>query len=71
MSKESRTRDMEIKNKLTVTRGEEGGGITGQRRGRGSQETCIKDPRTKRVECGRWGWIEQERVMGDNGDNCN
>ena len=31
-SEQNRTRDMEIKNKLTVTREERGGGITGEKR---------------------------------------
>ena len=34
ISKQNITRDMEIKNKLTVIRGEEGEGVTGERRGR-------------------------------------
>ena len=37
---------MEIKNKLTITRGEGGGGLW-EREGEGSsEETCAKDPRT-------------------------
>ena len=41
-----------------------------------SQGTCVKDPWTKtmvagRTECGRWGWLGQGKVMGENGDNCN
>ena len=39
------TRDIEIKNRLTVTRG--GGGITGGKKGKGFQGPCIKDPWTK------------------------
>ena len=36
---------MEVKNKLTVTRGEVGGN-NGGKQGKGHQETCIKDPWT-------------------------
>ena len=65
---------MEIKNKLTVTRGEVGGD-KGAKKGKGRQGTYMKDPGTEtmagRTECGRWGWVEQGRVMGQNGDNCN
>ena len=47
---------MEIKNKLTATRGEEGD--NGEKKGKGHQGTCIKDPWTKpkggRIEGGRW-----------------
>ena len=50
---------MEIKNKLTVTRGEVGREVTGGKKGKGCQGTCIKDPWTKakdgRIEGGRWG----------------
>ena len=43
-SKQNITRDIEIKNKLIVTRGE-GMAITGGKEGKGSsQGTCIKDP---------------------------
>ena len=50
---------MKIKNKLTVTRGEEGGEYWGKE-GEGSiQVMCMKDPWTKtmggRIECRRWG----------------
>ena len=38
------TRDIEIKNKLTITRG---GEIMGWGEGKGHQGTCIKDPWTK------------------------
>ena len=59
---------MEIKNKLTVTRGEGAGGNRAKK-GKGHQGTCIKDPWTKttvrlRIECGRRGWVGQERVRG-------
>ena len=23
------------------------------------------------IECGKWGWVGQGRVMGEDGDNCN
>ena len=41
------TRDMEIKNKLTVTRGLEAAGDNGEKEGKGHQGTCIKDIWTK------------------------
>ena len=44
------TRDIEIKNKLTVTRGE-GGGDNGGRKGKGHQGTCIMDTWTKPKGC--------------------
>ena len=51
---------MEIKNKLTVTRGE-GRAITGGTKGKGHQGTCMKEPWTKPKEIesrvGGWeGW---------------
>ena len=46
-SEQNRTRNMEIKNKLTVTRGEVGREVTGGKKGKGCQGTCIKDPWTK------------------------
>ena len=52
------TRDMEIKNNLTVTRGEVGGD-NGGKRGKGHQGTCIKDtwrkPNEGSIEGGSWG----------------
>ena len=59
-SKQKITRDIEIRNKLTVTRGEETKGLTGERkRGKGRQGTCIKDlwtkPKVGRIEGGRCG----------------
>ena len=45
-SKQNGTRDMEIKNKLTATRGE-GEGDNGRKKGKGCQRTCIKDTWTK------------------------
>ena len=53
---------MEIKNKLTATRGEVEGDNRGKM-GNSCQGTCIKDTWTKttggggRIECGRWGWV--------------
>ena len=46
---------MEIKNKLTVTRGERGGGYRGKEGEGSSQGTGIKDPQTKTMG---WGMIE-------------
>ena len=58
-SKQNRTRDIEIKNKLTVTRREGREKRRGKRKGKSHQGTCIKDPWTKpkagRIEGGRWG----------------
>ena len=49
---------MEIKNKLTVTRGV-WGGDNGGKKGKGRQRTCIKVPWTKlkggRIEGRGWG----------------
>ena len=57
-SKQNLTRDIEIKNKLTVTRA----GGNGEKRGKGCQGTCTKDTWTKpkggRIEGGRWGWVD-------------
>ena len=63
-----RTRDMEVKNKLTVTRGEERGD-NGGKKGKGCQGTCIKTHGQSQqggggIECGRWGWVGWRRVMG-------
>ena len=64
---------MEIKNKLTVTRGD-GGGDNGKRR-QGDQGTCVKDSWTK-PKGGRVGleWevvmVGAEGMVGENGDNC-
>ena len=65
---------MEIKDKLTVTRGERGGGQQGTE-GEGLLSNMHKAPTDRdngegRTECGRWGWVGG-RVMGENGDNCN
>ena len=47
----------------------------GENRGR-FVPTCTKDPWTKAmgrrgIDCGWWGWLGWERVMGGNGDKCN
>ena len=56
-SKQNITRDIEIKNKLTVTRGEEGGGERGKEV-EGSSRNMYKGPLDKpkgnRIEGGRW-----------------
>ena len=61
-SKQNITRDIEIKNNLTVTSGE-GGEDIGRKKEKGDQGTCIKDTWTKptggRIEDGRWGWLWQ------------
>ena len=61
---------MEIKNKMTVTRGE------GDNGGRVKSRNMYKEPmdkvnRWRRIECGRWGWVAKGRVKGENEDNCN
>ena len=52
--------DIEIKNKLTVTRGEVGGDNR-RKKGKGLSGMCIKDTETKprgdRIEGGKWGWL--------------
>ena len=66
------TRDMEIKNTLTVTRGEEGRRITGERRGKGkSKNMCRGSTGTGNgveIDCGKgvWGCSGQERAVGKN-----
>ena len=58
---------MEIKNELTATRGDGGGGKQGKQ-GKGNQGTCIKDTWTKpkgvRIKGGRWRWVGQKLVVG-------
>ena len=63
---------MELKNRLTVIRREWGGGQWGKEGEGSSQGTCMKGPWTKptgwgNIECGRWGWVGQGRVMGEMG----
>ena len=69
------TRNIEIKNKLTLTSGE---GNKGAKKGKGGQETCIKDPWTKKMVWGEdWMWeVVVGRARENNGgagneDNCN
>ena len=68
-SKQNTIRYIEIKNKLTVTRGERD---NRGKKGKGHQGTCIKDPWTKpkwgRMENGGWG---RGKLWWENGDNCN
>ena len=71
-NKQNITRDIEIKNKLAVTREGKDNGVKWRK---GHQGTCIKDPWTKpkrgRIKGGRWGWLGSGRVGGGrNGDNC-
>ena len=47
---------MEIKNKLTVTRGQ---GTTGESRGMVIKEQVLKATVKARIECGRWVWVGQ------------
>ena len=72
-SKQNRTRDMEIKNKLTATRGM-GERDNGGKKGKGHQGTCIKDTWRKPMGVGsrvggRDGWGGGV-LWGGNGDNC-
>ena len=66
-SEQNGTRDMELKNRLTVIRREWGGGQWGKEGEGSSQGTCIKGIWTmtmgRRIEC--WGWVGQGRVMGE------
>ena len=70
-SKQNTNRDIEIKNRLRVTRAREREDNKGKR-GKGLQGTCIKNPWTKpkagRIE-GESGWGGR-KGMGENGDNC-
>ena len=63
ISKSNITRDIEIKNKLTVTRRN-----NGKKRGESHQGTSIKDPWAKpnegRIEGGRWEWLRWQGVVG-------
>ena len=66
---QNRTRDIEIKNKLTVTRGEWDGDNGGKKQ-KGHQGPCIKDPKTKTmagIQCGREEWAGPGRGMGKKG----
>ena len=69
VSKQNITRDIEIENKLTVTRGEMGGNNAGKRE-KGFSGKSIKDtwtkPRRGGIKGERWGWLGWE----ENGDNC-
>ena len=61
-SKQNLTRDIEIKNKLTVTRGEVGGdNAGGGGQGEGFSGTTIKDtwtkPKVGGISQGRRGWL--------------
>ena len=60
---------MEIKNKLTVTRGEkgeDGGGRMGRVKSRNTYEGPM-DKAWGRIEGGRWGWLGQRRVLKGGG----
>ena len=61
---------MEIRNKLTVTRGE-GQGDNGAKKGKGHQETWIKDPWTKTMGGLNVGVGRAGESNGGNEDNCN
>ena len=64
---QNRNRDIEIKNKLAVTRGE--GEVDNRgKKSKGRQGTYIKDtwtkPKGSRTEGGREGWVGQGGVVG-------
>ena len=65
-SKQNITRDIEIKNKLTVTRGKEGGDMGGK--GEGFSGRCTKDTWTKpnrgKIKGGEWGWLGWREMVG-------
>ena len=67
-SKQNITRDSEIRNKLTVSRGEVGGDKGGEEKGERFSGTYIKDtctkPKGSMIEGGRWGWLRWEEVVG-------
>ena len=67
------SRGIEIKNKLTVTRGKRGGD-NGRKKGKGHQETCIKDTWTNQrgvgLRVGGWGGWGRGKWWWENGDNC-
>ena len=60
-NKQNITRDTEIKNKLTVTRGVEGGdnGDKGKGSSRNMYKGHIDKAKGYRSEGGRWGWVGQ------------
>ena len=70
-SKQNITRDIKIKNRVTVTRGEEE--ITGERKGRvKSRNMCIKDPWTRTTgyegfNVGEGWWVRQGKAMWGDG----
>ena len=59
-SKQNTTRDIEIKNKLTITRGEVGED-NGREKNEAFSETTRKDTWTKLkvggIKCVKWGWL--------------
>ena len=59
MSRQNITRDTEIKNKLTVTRGERGGGNrgNGERSFRNIYKGYMDKAKGGKIEDGRWGWL--------------
>ena len=63
---------MERRNRLTATRGPDGG-VQGGKEGEGSnQQTGINDPWTWTTGCGSIvGYAGQGRPMGKNWDDCN
>ena len=72
MSKQNRTRDFEIKTKLTGTRGEEGGanGKTGQGPSRNMYKGPMDKAKGSRFEGGRRGWVGWGSKGKKTGDNC-
>ena len=70
ISKQNITRDIEVKNNLTVTRQEVGGNIGMEKVGRVFRNNYRHMDKTKGggIRGGRWGWLELGGVWG-NGDN--
>ena len=66
-SKQNLTRDIDIKNNLSVTRGEVGE-ENGFKGGKGCQGTYINNTWTKpkggRIKGGTWGWVGQGDMVG-------
>ena len=72
-NKQNITRDTEIKNKLTVIRGDGGEGQWGEE-GEGSSRNMYKGHMDKanggRFKGERQGWVRRGAWWGENGDNC-
>ena len=66
-NKQNITRDIEIKNKLTISRGEVGGDNEGRGRGRvvrNMYKGLMDKAKGGRIEGGRWGWLGCGGMVG-------